>query len=56
MILPLQGWELAFVSGGVESSGDKDKQGVYATRYILKRLAEVNPNTIFWIKKSKKDL
>ena len=36
--LASQGWELAFVSGGVESSGDKDKQGVYATRYILKRL------------------
>ena len=33
-----QGWELAFVSSGVESSGDKDKQGVYATRYILKRV------------------
>ena len=38
--LASQGWELAFVSGGVESSGDKDKQGVYATRYILKRLAK----------------
>ena len=25
--LASQGWELAFVSGGVESSGDKDKQG-----------------------------
>ena len=38
--LASQGWELAFVSGGVESSGDKDKQGVYATRYILKRLVK----------------
>ena len=35
--LASQGWELAFVSGGVESSGDKDKQGVYATRYILRK-------------------
>jgi len=38
--LSSQGWELAFVSGGVESSGDKDKQGVYATRYILRRAVE----------------
>ena len=36
--LAAQGWELAFVSGGVESSGDKDKNGVYATRYILRRV------------------
>ena len=35
--LASQGWELAFVTGGVESSGDKDKQGVYATRYILRK-------------------
>ena len=38
--LASQGWELAFVSGGVESSGYKDNQGVYATRYILKRLVK----------------
>ena len=38
--LASQGWELAFVSGGVESSGDKDKQGVYATRYILGKIKE----------------
>lgn len=38
--LASQGWELAFVSGGVESSGDKDKQGVYATRYILRKIKE----------------
>ena len=38
--LASQGWELAFVSGGVESSGDKDKQGVYATRYILRRTVQ----------------
>lgn len=38
--LSSQGWELAFVSGGVESSGDKDKQGMYATRYILKRITK----------------
>ena len=34
--LASQGWELAFVSGGVESSGDKDKQGVMP-RVILRR-------------------
>ena len=32
-----KGWVLAFVTSGVESSGDKDKIGIYATRFILKR-------------------
>ncbi len=31
------GWELAFVSGGVESSGDKDTNGIYLSRYIFKK-------------------
>ena len=31
------GWELAFVTGGVESSGDKDPNGIYLTRYIFKK-------------------
>tara|TARA_B100000886_G_C20390166_1_gene477889 strand:+ start:764 stop:1255 length:492 start_codon:yes stop_codon:yes gene_type:complete len=31
------GWELAFVTGGVESSGDKDPNGIYLSRYILKK-------------------
>ena len=35
-----QGWELAFVNGGVESSGDKDPQGIFITRYIFKRTVE----------------
>ena len=32
------GWELAFVTSGVESSGGKDDgHGIYITRYIFKR-------------------
>ncbi len=31
------GWELAFVTSGVESSGDKDNNGIFITRYIFKR-------------------
>ena len=31
------GWELAFVTGGVESSGDKDPNGIYLSRYIFKK-------------------
>lgn len=38
--LSAQGWELAFVNGGVESSGDKDNNGIYATRYILRRVVQ----------------
>lgn len=38
--LASQGWELAFVNGGVESSGDKDPQGIFITRYIFKRVSE----------------
>ena len=33
----VKGWVLAFVTSGVESSGDKDKIGIYATRFILRR-------------------
>ncbi|WP_089891194.1 hypothetical protein [Kriegella aquimaris] len=33
-----QGWELAFVNSGVESSnGDEDPNGIFITRYIFKR-------------------
>ena len=36
--LAQQGWELAFVTSGVESdAGDTDRQGIFITRYILKR-------------------
>ena len=31
------GWELSFVTGGVESSGDKDPNGIYLSRYIFKK-------------------
>lgn len=32
-----EGWELAFVTSGVESSGKGDNQGIYSTRYIFKK-------------------
>ena len=32
-----EGWELTFVTGGVESSGDKDPNGIYLSRYIFKK-------------------
>ena len=32
-----EGWELVFVTGGVESSGDKDPNGIYLTRYVFKK-------------------
>ena len=33
-----EGWELAFVTSGVESdAGEKDGQGIFITRYIFKR-------------------
>ena len=32
-----EGWELIFVTGGVESSGDKDPNGIYLSRYIFKK-------------------
>ena len=33
-----EGWELVFVSSGVESdAGEKDGQGIFITRYIFKR-------------------
>lgn len=31
------GWELAFVTSGVESSGYKDNAGIYITRLMFKR-------------------
>lgn len=37
--LAKEGWELAFVFGGVESSaGEDDPNGIFITRYIFKRL------------------
>ena len=35
-----EGWELTFVTSGVESAGKGDGQGIYITRYIFKRLKE----------------
>lgn len=36
-----EGWELAFVTSGVESdAGQKDGQGIFVTRYIFKRNAK----------------
>jgi len=36
--LAAQGWELAFVTSGVESfAGKGDSNGIFVTRYILKR-------------------
>ena len=33
-----EGWELMFVTSGVESKGDKsDNNGIFITRYIFKR-------------------
>ena len=31
------GWELVFVTSGVESAGEKDNNGIFITRYIFKR-------------------
>ncbi len=37
-----EGWELAFVNSGVESyGGDGDDSGIYVTRYIFKRVKQV---------------
>lgn len=37
----LEGWDLAFVTSGVESdSGKGDGKGIYITRYIFKRLKQ----------------
>ena len=34
-----EGWELIFVTSGVESKGDKsDNNGIFITRYIFKRI------------------
>jgi hypothetical protein len=36
--LTSEGWELAFVTSGVESdAGTNDGQGIFITRYIFKR-------------------
>lgn len=36
--LAAQGWELMFVTSGVESdAGEVDRQGIFITRYIFKR-------------------
>ena len=32
-----EGWELVFVTSGVESSGKADNNGIFITRYIFKR-------------------
>ncbi|WP_430682177.1 hypothetical protein [Maribacter halichondriae] len=33
-----EGWELAFVTSGVEAdAGDKDGQGIFITRYVFKK-------------------
>jgi hypothetical protein len=31
------GWELVFVTSGVESASEKDNNGIFITRYIFKR-------------------
>lgn len=39
--LSAEGWELAFVTSGVESfAGEKDPNGIFVTRYIFKRLVK----------------
>lgn len=36
-----EGWDLVFVTSGVESdAGDKDGNGIFITRYVFKRLPE----------------
>nr|WP_320119371.1 hypothetical protein [uncultured Marinifilum sp.] len=40
--LTSQGWELAFVTSGVESdSGKGDGKGIFITRYIFKKQSEI---------------
>lgn len=37
-MLAAEGWELAFVTSGVESKGSKDDdEGIYITRYVFKK-------------------
>lgn len=37
-----EGWELAFVTSGVESDAGKgDKNGIFVTRYIFKRIKQL---------------
>ena len=41
--LSAEGWELAFVTSGVESfAGKEDSNGIFVTRYILKRKVETS--------------
>ena len=38
-----EGWELVFVTSGVESdAGEKDANGIFITRYVFKRAAVAN--------------
>lgn len=38
-----EGWELVFVTSGVESdAGEKDANGIFITRYVFKRTAVAN--------------
>jgi hypothetical protein len=38
-----EGWELVFVTSGVESdAGEKDANGIFITRYVFKRSAVAN--------------
>lgn len=39
-----EGWELAFVTSGVESDGGNgDNQGIFITRFVFKRLIKKQP-------------
>jgi hypothetical protein len=39
--LSREGWELAFMTSGVESdAGDKDGNGIFVTRFVFKRLSK----------------
>ena len=35
--MSINGWELFSVTSGVESSGDKDNNGIYVTRYLFRK-------------------
>lgn len=40
-----EGWELAFVTSGVESdAGNGDGKGIFITRFVFKRPAQVEPD------------
>ena len=43
--MALEGWDLVFVTSGVESdAGDKDGNGIFITRYVFKRSAAQSKN------------